>query len=138
MSGPRQQAGARRDAARAAGTEEGLIAQEPDRPGHRLGAQPVAGANRHLDDGRLAIDNNLVERQTRGVAVGRKNGLFAGSDEGAKRAAVHYSTISTCSLLGVEPWAYLTDLLKRLANGEDPATLTPRSWKAQRPAVTVA
>lgn len=58
---------------------------------------------RYLDDGRLAIDNNLVERQIRGVAVGRKNWLFAGSDEGAKRAAVLYSIISPCALQGVGP-----------------------------------
>ena len=114
--------------------------KKPALPGQTIGygLNQWQALNRYLDDGRLAIDNNLVERQIRGVAVGRKNGLFAGSDEGAKRAAVHYSTISTCSLLGVEPWAYLTDLLKRLANGEDPATLTSRSWKAQRTAVTVA
>lgn len=94
--------------------------------------------NRYLEDGRLAIDNNLVERQIRGVAVGRKNWLFAGSDEGAKRAAVLYSIISTCALHGVEPWAYLSDVLQRLANGEEPAALTPSAWKARRLPVNVA
>src|SRR5258708_5203292 len=96
--------------------------------------------NRYLDDGRLAIDNNITERQMRGVAVGRKNWLFAGSDEGGKRAAILYSLICTCSLQGIEPWAYLKDVLQRLAAGETPDALTPRLWLAQRapPAVAVA
>jgi hypothetical protein len=97
-----------------------------------------AALNRYLEDGRLAIDNNVVERQIRGVAVGRKNWLFAGSPEGARRAAVLYSIICSCALQGVEPWAYLTDVLQRLAGGEPPATLTPRAWKTSRPAVVVA
>lgn len=87
---------------------------------------------RYLDDGRLAIDNNRVENQMRAVAVGRKNWLFAGSAEGGQRAATIYSLIGTCGLLGVEPWAYLKDVLQRLALGEDPAQLTPRLWKAVR------
>ena len=96
--------------------------------------------NRYLDDGRLAIDNNITERQMRGVAVGRKNWLFAGSDEGGKRAAILYSLICTCSLQSIEPWAYLKDVLQRLAAGEKPDALTPRLWLAQRalPAVAVA
>jgi hypothetical protein len=95
-----------------------------------------AALNRYLDDGRLAIDNNAAERALRPVAVGRKNWLFAGSAEGGKRAAVLYSIIGTCALQGVEPWAYLKDVLQRLANGEKPETLTPRLWKASQPAVT--
>jgi transposase len=95
-----------------------------------------AALNRYLDDGRLAIDNNAAERALRPVAVGRKNWLFAGSAEGGKRAAVLYSIIGTCALQGVEPWAYLKDVLQRLANGEKPETLTPRLWKAGQPAVT--
>lgn len=94
--------------------------------------------NRYLEDGRLAIDNNLVERQIRGVALGRKNWLFAGSDAGARRAAALYSLIATCALQDVEPWAYLTDVLTRLARGEQPADLTPRAWKAQQLRIQVA
>lgn len=86
----------------------------------------------YLDDGRLDIDNNRVERQMRAVAVGRKNWMFAGSDAGARRAATIYSLVCTCGLLGVEPWAYLKDVLQRIAEGEDPAQLTPRRWKAAR------
>jgi hypothetical protein len=84
------------------------------------------------DDGRIEIDNNRVERQMRGVAIGRKNWLFAGSAAGGQRAAVAYSLIGTCGLLGVEPWAYLKDVLQRLAEGSDPATLTPRLWRSTR------
>lgn len=87
---------------------------------------------RHLDDGRLEIDNNRVERQMRTVAVGRKNWMFAGSAEGAKRAATIYSLVCTCGLLGIEPWAYLKDVLQRIAEGGDPAALTPRLWKLAR------
>jgi hypothetical protein len=87
---------------------------------------------RYLDDGRLDIDNNRVERQMRGVAVGRKNWMFAGSAAGGTRAAILYSLIGTCGLLGVEPWAYLKDVLQRIAEGEAPTGLTPRLWKAAR------
>jgi len=87
---------------------------------------------RYLEDGCLEIDNNRVERQMRSVAVGRKNWMFAGSAEGGTRAAILYSLIGTCGLLGVEPWAYLKDVLQRISAGEDPAMLTPRLWKAAR------
>ncbi|MBZ0153326.1 MAG: IS66 family transposase [Planctomycetes bacterium] len=83
-------------------------------------------------DGRVAIDNNRVERQMRCVAVGRKNWLFAGSEEGGHRAATIYSLVCTCGLLGIEPWAYLKDVLQRIAEGAHPTTLTPRLWKAAR------
>jgi transposase len=88
--------------------------------------------NRYLNDGRLEIDNNGVERQIRSVAVGRKNWLFAGSDEGGKRAAILYSIIGTCALQAIEPWHYLKDVLQRLAEGDKPENLTPRRWKAGR------
>jgi transposase len=88
---------------------------------------------RYLEDGRLEIDNNRVERQIRSVAVGRKNWMFAGSDAGAQRAATIYSLVCTSALLGIEPWAYLKDVLQRIAEGQDPALLTPRLWKAALP-----
>ena len=69
---------------------------------------------RYVDDGALAIDNNAAERALRRVAVGRKNWLFAGSDTGGQRAATVYSLIATCERHGVEPWAYLYDVLARL------------------------
>jgi transposase len=93
---------------------------------------------RYLDDGRVEIDNNRVERQMRTVAVGRKNWMFAGSAEGGRRAAMIYSLVCTCGLLGIEPWAYLKDVLQRLAEGSDPAQLTPRLWQAARSQVAAS
>jgi transposase len=72
---------------------------------------------RFLYDGQLSPDNNLTEQQLRAIALGRKNYLFAGSHEAARRAAVLYSITRTCALRGVEPLAYLTDILPKLAAG---------------------
>lgn len=72
---------------------------------------------RFLEDGRLAIHNNACERALRKIAVGRNNWLFAGSDEGAERAAVLYTVFGTCRLRGVDPFAWLRDVLEKLAAG---------------------
>ncbi len=87
--------------------------------------------NRYLDAGDLDIDNNLSERVLRTVAIGRKNWLFAGSDEGAKRAAVIYSLIATCKLCRIDPFAYLRDVLDRVSThpASRIADLTPLGWK---------
>jgi transposase len=73
---------------------------------------------RCFDDARLSLDNNSAERALRGVAIGRKNYLFAGSDAGGRRAAAMYSLIETAKLNGVNPQAYLTDVLTRIADGQ--------------------
>jgi transposase len=75
------------------------------------------GLTRFLDDGRIEIDSNVVERSIRPIALNRKNALFAGSDGGAVHWAVIASLIETCKLNGVEPLAYLTDVLTRIVNG---------------------
>ena len=75
------------------------------------------GLERFLDDGRVEIDTNSVERAMRPVALSRKNSLFAGSDEGAANWAAVASLVETCKLNGVEPHGYLTDLLTRLVQG---------------------
>ncbi|KCZ60307.1 transposase domain-containing protein, partial [Hyphomonas chukchiensis] len=72
---------------------------------------------RFLDDGRIELDTNPVERAIRPVALGRKNHLFAGSDGGAERWAILCSLIETAKLNGVEPYAYLADILQRMADG---------------------
>ena len=69
---------------------------------------------RYTEDGRYEIDNNLVENSIRPVALGRKNYLFAGSHEGAKRAAMMYSFLGTCKKNNVEPFAWLKDVLTRI------------------------
>jgi transposase len=71
---------------------------------------------RYTDDGRLEIDHNRAENTLRGVALGRKNWLFAGSDTGGDRAAAIYSLIETCKLASIDPFAYLRDILGRSAD----------------------
>ncbi|MEM5279342.1 transposase, partial [Cupriavidus taiwanensis] len=71
---------------------------------------------RYCDDGRLEIDNLPVERALRGVAIGRRNYLFAGADSGGERAAAIYSLIGTAKLNGVDPEAYLRFVLARIAD----------------------
>ena len=71
---------------------------------------------RYRDDGRIEIDNNAAERALRAVALGRKNYLFAGSDAGGERAAAIYSLIGTAKLNGLDPEAYLRDVLTRIAD----------------------
>lgn len=75
------------------------------------------GLTRFLDDGRIEIDSNVVERAIRPIALNRKNALFAGSDGGGEHWAVIASLIETCKLIGVEPQAYLADVLTRIVNG---------------------
>ncbi len=70
---------------------------------------------RYCDDGHLEIDNNAAERSLRAVALGRKNYLFAGSDRGGENAAVLYSLIGTAKLNGIDPEAYLRNVLSRIA-----------------------
>ena len=70
---------------------------------------------RFVDDGRIEIDNNPIERQIRPIAVGRKNYLFAGSDTGGDRAALMYGLINTAKLNGIDPEAYLTYVLSTIA-----------------------
>ena len=70
----------------------------------------------YLDHGILEIDNNTAERAMRGVAIGRKNWLFAGSEGGGKAAAIAYTLIETAKLNGVDPQAWLTDTLARIAD----------------------
>lgn len=72
--------------------------------------------SRFIDDGRIEIDNNAAERAIRGIALGRKNYLFAGSDAGGERAAAIYSLVETAKLGGLDPERYLRDVLTRIAD----------------------
>ena len=71
---------------------------------------------RYCDDGQLEIDNNAAERSLRGVVLGRKNFLFCGSDAGGERAAAIYGLIGTAKLNGLDPEAYLREVLSRIAD----------------------
>jgi transposase len=86
---------------------------------------------RFLDDGRICLSNNAAERALRGIALGRKSWLFAGSDRGGQRAAVIYSLIVTAKLNNVDPQAWLADVLARIAG--HPAhridELLPWNWR---------
>jgi transposase len=89
---------------------------------------------RFLEDGRLPIDNNLVENTIRPVALGRKNWLFAGSYEGAKRLAIIYSLVATCKLNDINPYEYFHDILPKVATypSNKIADLTPANWKMSK------
>jgi transposase len=90
-----------------------------------------AALSRFLDDGRLCLSNNAAERAVRGIAVGRRNWTFAGSDEGGRRAAAIYTLIETAKLNDVDPLAWLADVLARLQ--DHPASrineLLPWNWR---------
>jgi transposase len=89
---------------------------------------------RFLDDGRVCLTNNAAERALRCVALGRKSWLFCGSDRGGQRAAVMYSLIGTAKLNGVDPQAWLADVLARIAG--HPASrldeLLPWNWQSRK------
>jgi transposase len=95
---------------------------------------------RFLSDGRVCLTNNAAERALRGIALGRKSWLFAGSDRGGERAAIMYGLIVTAKLNDVDPQAWLADVLARIA--EHPASrlddLMPWNWKIRDMAATQA
>ena len=91
------------------------------------GKSPLAGAIRYgltrmkrlrpyLDHGILELDNNTAERSMRGIAIGRKNWLFMGSEGGGKSAAIAYTLIETAKLNGIDPRAWLTETLARISD----------------------
>src|SRR5271166_6911296 len=95
-----------------------------------------AGLCLFLDDGRVEIDSNTVERAIRPLTLNRKNALFAGSDGGAEHWAVVASLIETCKLAGVEPHNYLADVISRIVNGHPQSKLDelpPWAYHAQPP-----
>jgi len=88
---------------------------------------------RFLHDGRICLTNNAAERALRGIALGRKSWLFAGSDRGGERAAVMYTLIQTARLNGVDPQAWLADVLARINdhNIHRLDELLPWNWAAE-------
>ena len=109
------------------------------------GASPLAAAMRYalrhwsglvmfLDDGRIELDTNTVERGIRPVTLTRKNALFAGSDGGAEHWAIAMTLITTAKLNGIEPFAWLTDVLQRLVSGRtkqhEIEQLLPWNWRS--------
>jgi hypothetical protein len=91
-----------------------------------------------LADGRVEVDNNTVERDMRPIGLGRRNSLFAGSENGAASWAVLASLINTALLNDVDPQPWLTDVLERIVSGQSKshqlAELLPWNWKTARAA----
>ena len=123
---------------------EALLAWLEDHLGRVSAASDLAGAIRYairhwpglvvfLDDGRVEMDTNVVERAIRPHTLTRKNALFAGSDGGARHWAIAMTLIQTAKLNGVDPMAWLTDVLERIVSGRtkahELATLLPWNWK---------
>ncbi|QTI81815.1 IS66 family transposase (plasmid) [Roseomonas marmotae] len=100
------------------------------------------GLTAFLDDGQIEMDTNVVERAIRPVALGRKNALFAGSDGGARHWAIAMTLIQTAKMNGVDPMAWLIDVLERIVSGQTKATeldmLLPWQWKRSSPATASA
>ncbi len=89
----------------------------------------------YLEDGRIEIDNNLVENAIRPTAVGKKNWLFIGDANAGERSAIIFTVIEACRSRGIDPFEYLRDVFTRMPTmaAKDYPTLTPEAWqKAQR------
>jgi hypothetical protein len=101
---------------------------------YTLGLWPAL--TRFLGDGRLEIDNNLVENAIRPTAVGKKNWLFVGHPEAGERSAILYTILETCKRLRLHPGDYLRDVLTRLPGMKitEVGQLTPANWAAARTA----
>jgi transposase len=106
----------------------------------RYGLRHWTGLERFLTDGRLELDTNIVEREIRPVAVTRKAALFAGSEGGGETWAIATTLIRTATLNGINPQAWLTDVLERMVSGEvrstQLATLLPWNWRQPGTAAT--
>jgi transposase len=98
-------------------TKLGLISQKTKlAEAIRYALSRWEGLTRFLDDGRIEIDSNVVERSIRPIALNRKNVLFAGSDGGGQHWAIIASLIETCKLCNIEPYAYLADVISKIVN----------------------
>jgi hypothetical protein len=99
-----------------------------------------AAFTRFLDDGRVCLSNNAAERGLRGIALGRKSWLFAGSDRGGQRAAAMYSLIVTAKMNDIDPQAWLADVLARIAGhpSHQLDELLPWNWRPTTAAVSRA
>lgn len=94
---------------------------------------------RIFESGDFDLDNNAIERQMRPIAIGRKNYMFAGSHDGAHRAAVLYSLLNTCKLNKVNPWEWLKDVLIRISSDKSvkPVDLLPHNWKPKHSEIKI-
>jgi transposase len=95
---------------------------------------------RFLDEGRICLSNNAAERAIRPIAVGRRNWTFAGSDAGGRRAAAMYTLIETAKVNGIDPRAWLADVLARLPDhqAQRVSELLPWNWLPPEPQALAA
>ena len=107
-----------------------VLPKSPEGRAVRYTLKNWTALTRYCEDGDLAIDNNAVERAIRGVAVGRNNWVFFGSDEGGRTAAILRSFVASCQRVGVDPFAWLKDILSRIAGHPITrlAELLPHTW----------
>jgi transposase len=112
-----------------------VLPKSPEGRAVRYTLKNSTALTRYCEDGDLQIDNNATERAIRGVAVGRNNWVFFGSDEGGKTAAVLRSFVASCQRVGVDPFVWLKDILSRIA--DHPITrigeLLPHNWASAQP-----
>jgi len=99
-----------------------------------------ATLRRYLDNGELEIDNNACERSLRGIALGRKNWLFAGSERGGRTAATLFTVIGSARLHEIEPWAYVKDVLERMPHApwSELDSFLPDRWLKAHPTATLS
>ncbi|MFK4875001.1 IS66 family transposase [Novosphingobium sp. ZW T3_23] len=114
------------------------VSQVSDLAGHIRYAQGHwRGLNVFLEDGRVEVDNNMIERQMRPIGIGRRNSLFAGNEGGAHTWAVLASLLQTAKLNGLDPFTWLNDVLARMVSGEvlnnDLDQLLAWNWRAAEP-----
>ena len=93
-----------------------VLPKSPEGRAVRYTLKNWTALTRYCEDGSLEIDNNATERAIRGVAVGRNNWLFFGSDQGGVTAAVLRSFVASCQRVGVDPFTWLKDVLSRIAD----------------------
>jgi transposase len=124
-----------------AGLEDWMRAERARLSRHAEAAKAIdymlkrwASFTRFLDDGRICLTNNAAERELRSIALGRKSWLFCGSDRGGERAAIMYTLIQTARLNGVDPQAWLADVLARINDHKitNLAALLPWHWAAEQ------
>lgn len=107
-----------------------VLPKSPEGRAVRYTLKNWTALTRFCDDGDLEIDNNATERAIRGVAVGRNNWVFFGSDEGGKTAAILRTVVATCQRVGIDPFLWLRDVLSRIATHPITrlAELLPHNW----------
>ena len=94
----------------------------------------------YLADGRVEIDNNLVENAIRPTAIGKKNWLFVGEADAGQRSAIIYTLIESCRRRGLDPYSYLREVLTRLPNmtNHQIQEVTPAAWQKSQKQLQLA